>query len=73
MNELAGDGGEGGDGALIFAGVGGDCRFGKGGPDDCCFSRTMHSLSSSPSNIVSIARFFERVGDADLSVLLEGD
>lgn len=32
---------------------------------------TMHSLSSSPSNIVSIARFLERVGDVDRLVSVE--
>lgn len=64
-----GDGGDNGD--LALEGEGGVCRFGNGGG---CFSKTMHSLSSSPSSIVSIARFLDRVGDAvDPSVSVEGD
>ena len=69
VGTAAGDGGDAG--VLGLEGDGGVCRFGNGGGG---FSMTMHSLSSSPSSIVSMARFLEREGDAmDPSVSVEGD
>ena len=57
---------EGGDGGTSRADLMGDLeelRLGSGGGG---FSWTlMHSLSSSPSNIVSMARFLDRVGEWD--------
>jgi hypothetical protein len=58
--------GEGGDDVFDFTDDGGDCRLGKGG------GMTMHDLSSSPSNIVSMARFLDRVGEGDRRVSVEG-
>ena len=57
------DGGEGGASRADLTGDWEDVRWGSGGGG---FSWTlMHSLSSSPSNIVSMARFFDRVGEWD--------
>jgi len=66
------EGGDGGVETFDFIPDGGVCRFGSGGA--CCFSTEIHSLSSSPSNMVSIARFLDRIcDDPDSSVSAEGD
>src|SRR5271154_3694859 len=57
------DGGDGGASRADLTGDWEEVRLGSGGGG---FSWTlMHSLSSSPSNIVSMARFFDRVGEGD--------
>ena len=57
------DGGDGGASRADLTGDWEDVRLGSGGGG---FSWTlMHSLSSSPSNIVSMARFLDRVGEWD--------
>src|SRR5271170_196619 len=57
------DGGDGGASRADLTGDMEDVRLGSGGGG---FSWTLiHSLSSSPSNIVSMARFLDRVGEWD--------